>query len=340
MGVWVRESCSRFTRAWIGRSAAGTCRAGSALLCRRSLSRVGAGLIDLLLRHERPRSGNVAWREPGGQAAHGLDPVLDTEGTLEQYRQLDAQVLLIYGSETDLMFVDCAEALHAVLPHSTVLRLPGLNHDSAQTYGKPGDDRCGAAAVLWATNDLTAKARVPGTAMELFAEPGTLAVGPERARVVQWLPASPTPGSRSDTYFPCVDTGFRHARPLGTGRRSGLSLVFRECGRASKSVSRYIAMSLKIRRRDPVGITRSRIGPIASWWLRRQSRNVMGMTAPNLHGEPVTEVPATKLFEPGGPGQNTMSWSSPAAARLPRRLGLLLAVALPSPRACSRPPWS
>jgi hypothetical protein len=38
------------------------------------------------------------------------DPVLDTEGTLEQYRQLDAQVLLIYGSETDPMFVDCAEA--------------------------------------------------------------------------------------------------------------------------------------------------------------------------------------------------------------------------------------
>ena len=31
------------------------------------------------------------------------------------------------------MFVDCAEALHAELPHSTVL----LNHDSAQTYGKP-----------------------------------------------------------------------------------------------------------------------------------------------------------------------------------------------------------
>jgi hypothetical protein len=66
-----------------------------------------------------------------------LDPVLSTEGTLEQYRQLAAQVLLMYGSETDPMFVDCAGALHAVLPHSTVLRLPGLNHDSAQTYGKP-----------------------------------------------------------------------------------------------------------------------------------------------------------------------------------------------------------
>ena len=88
-------------------------------------SRVGAGLIDLFLRHQRPRSGNVAWRELVASLPTELDPVLDTEGTLEHYRQLDAQVLLMYGSETDPMFVDCAEALHAVLPHSTVLRLPG-----------------------------------------------------------------------------------------------------------------------------------------------------------------------------------------------------------------------
>jgi pimeloyl-ACP methyl ester carboxylesterase len=100
-------------------------------------SRVGAGLIDLFLRYQRPRSGNVAWRELVASLPAELDPVLDTEGTLEQYRQLDAQVLLIYGSKTDPMFVDCAEALHGVLPHSTLLRLPGLNHDAAQTYGKP-----------------------------------------------------------------------------------------------------------------------------------------------------------------------------------------------------------
>ncbi|HEU4907629.1 MAG TPA: alpha/beta hydrolase, partial [Propionibacteriaceae bacterium] len=96
-------------------------------------SRVGAGLIDLFLRCQRPRSGNVAWRELVASLPEELDPVLDTEGTLEQYRHLDAQVLLIYGSKTDSMFVDCAEALHAVLPHSTLLRLPGLNHDAAQT---------------------------------------------------------------------------------------------------------------------------------------------------------------------------------------------------------------
>jgi pimeloyl-ACP methyl ester carboxylesterase len=100
-------------------------------------SRVGAALIDLFLRYQRPRSGNVAWLELVASLPAELDPVLETEGTLEQYRQLDAQVLLMYGGETDPMFVDCADALHAVLPHSIVLRLPGLNHDSAQTYGKP-----------------------------------------------------------------------------------------------------------------------------------------------------------------------------------------------------------
>jgi hypothetical protein len=110
-------------------------------------SRVGAGLIDLFLRHQRPRSGSVAWRELVASLRTELDPVPDTEGTLEQYRQLDAQVLLMYGSETDPMFVDCTKALHSVLPHSTVLGLPGLNHDSAQTYGKRRRSlrRCGGS---------------------------------------------------------------------------------------------------------------------------------------------------------------------------------------------------
>ena len=100
-------------------------------------SGVGAGLIDLFLRHERPRPGNVAWRDLVASLPAELDPVLDTAGTLERYRELDTEVLLMYGGATDPMFVDCADALHAVLARSTVLRLPGLNHDSAQTYGRP-----------------------------------------------------------------------------------------------------------------------------------------------------------------------------------------------------------
>jgi hypothetical protein len=48
----------------------------------------------------------VSWRELVASLPAKLDPVLDIEGTLEQYRQLDAQVLLMYGSETDPMFID------------------------------------------------------------------------------------------------------------------------------------------------------------------------------------------------------------------------------------------
>ena len=110
-------------------------RAGSAV--RAVPTPVGAGLLDLVLRAERPRAGNVPWRELVASLPDELDPVLQTEGTLEQYRRLEAEVLLMVGGATDPMFVRSAEALHGVLPRSTVLRLPGLNHDSAQTYGKP-----------------------------------------------------------------------------------------------------------------------------------------------------------------------------------------------------------
>ena len=85
--------------------------------------------------------------------------MLDTEGSLEQYRQLDAQALLMYRSETDPIFTDCAEALHAVLPHSTLLRPPGLNHDSAQTYGKPETIAAALRLFFGQMNDLTAMAR-------------------------------------------------------------------------------------------------------------------------------------------------------------------------------------
>ena len=43
-------------------------------------SRAGAGLIDLFLRYQRPRAGNVAWRELVASLPAELDPVLDTEG--------------------------------------------------------------------------------------------------------------------------------------------------------------------------------------------------------------------------------------------------------------------
>jgi hypothetical protein len=71
-----------------------------------------------------PRCAGHGRELPASRPAE-LDLVLDTEGSLEQYRQLDAQALLMYGSETDPIFTGCAEALHAVLPHWTLLRPPG-----------------------------------------------------------------------------------------------------------------------------------------------------------------------------------------------------------------------
>jgi pimeloyl-ACP methyl ester carboxylesterase len=100
-------------------------------------SRVGAGFIDLILHHQRSRSGNVAWRELVASLPAELDPVLGTAGTLEQDRQLNAHVMLIYGSETDPMFADCAEALARGTSAFHSAAAARADHDSAQTYGKP-----------------------------------------------------------------------------------------------------------------------------------------------------------------------------------------------------------
>lgn len=94
-------------------------------------------LIDLLMRLERPRGDTVPWRDLLAALPAELDPVLATGGTVDGYRHLEAEVLLMYGGRTDPMFVATARELHRVLPSSTIVRLPGLNHDSAQTYGKP-----------------------------------------------------------------------------------------------------------------------------------------------------------------------------------------------------------
>lgn len=100
-------------------------------------ARPAARLLDLLLRLEPARGDHVPWRDLLPALAPELDLVKLTEGTLSDYQHLTADVLLMYGSDSDNAFADTADALHGVLPKSTVIRLPGRNHDSAQTYGKP-----------------------------------------------------------------------------------------------------------------------------------------------------------------------------------------------------------
>jgi len=63
--------------------------------------------------------------------------VKETEGTLENYKNVSAEALLLNGSKSDPLIKDTLNALKKVLPHSNRIELQGLNHDSAQDYGKP-----------------------------------------------------------------------------------------------------------------------------------------------------------------------------------------------------------
>lgn len=66
-----------------------------------------------------------------------LHLVEKTEGTLDDYKNVSAKVLLLEGSKTQSLLKNSANALNAVLPHSNLIEIKGLNHDSAQDYGKP-----------------------------------------------------------------------------------------------------------------------------------------------------------------------------------------------------------
>ena len=99
--------------------------------------RPAGAALDVLLRLERARRGNLSMWDLLVALMPELDLVMASEGTLEQYRQIQAPAMLLWGSRSDPIFAASAEALHGVLPRSTVVRLPGLNHDSSQSYGKP-----------------------------------------------------------------------------------------------------------------------------------------------------------------------------------------------------------
>jgi pimeloyl-ACP methyl ester carboxylesterase len=94
-------------------------------------------LVDLLLQLGRARGDTVPMRDLLDALPPEFDLVLATAGTLDEYRRLNADVLLMYGGRTQEIFANTARELNGVLPRSTVQDLPGLNHDSAQTYGKP-----------------------------------------------------------------------------------------------------------------------------------------------------------------------------------------------------------
>lgn len=66
-----------------------------------------------------------------------IELVKETEGTLENYKKVSAEILLLRGSETEPLLRDTQDTLNKVLPNSNLVELEGLDHGSAQDYGKP-----------------------------------------------------------------------------------------------------------------------------------------------------------------------------------------------------------
>jgi pimeloyl-ACP methyl ester carboxylesterase len=68
---------------------------------------------------------------------YDIELVNDTEGKLENFKDVSAEVLLLGGSKSQLFLKNSLDALSKVLPHVNRIELPGLDHKSAMNSGKP-----------------------------------------------------------------------------------------------------------------------------------------------------------------------------------------------------------
>jgi pimeloyl-ACP methyl ester carboxylesterase len=83
------------------------------------------------------KGDDVSYQELIPPLADELHLVEKTEGTIEDYKNVTARVLVLEGSKTEPLLKDSVNALKEILPNSNFIELRGLNHDSAQDYGKP-----------------------------------------------------------------------------------------------------------------------------------------------------------------------------------------------------------
>ena len=63
--------------------------------------------------------------------------VNETEGKLDNFKNVSAEVLVLGGSKSSLFLKHSLEKLNKLLPHIKCKELEGLDHNSAQNYGKP-----------------------------------------------------------------------------------------------------------------------------------------------------------------------------------------------------------
>ena len=81
------------------------------------------------------RGDTVALRDLVPALIPELSQVKATEGAIDYYRGVTADCLLMSGSGAPSLFTGTQDALQEVLPVSTRVVLPGLNHGAAQDQG-------------------------------------------------------------------------------------------------------------------------------------------------------------------------------------------------------------
>lgn len=81
------------------------------------------------------RGDDVALRDLVPALIPELQQVKATEGTIDYYRNVTAECLLMCGADAPPLFTGTQDALLQVLPNATQLVLPGLNHGAAQDQG-------------------------------------------------------------------------------------------------------------------------------------------------------------------------------------------------------------
>lgn len=81
------------------------------------------------------RGDTVALRDLVPALIPELQQVRATEGTIDFYRDVSAECLLMCGSNAPPLFTGTLDALREVLPHSHRVELAGLNHGAAQDQG-------------------------------------------------------------------------------------------------------------------------------------------------------------------------------------------------------------
>jgi pimeloyl-ACP methyl ester carboxylesterase len=119
----------------VGDSRAETTVSGLYRLLGRVMTRRPVCSLLLRLDARLVKGDDVALRDLIPALGPELDQVKATEGTIDDYRNVAAEVLLLCGTDAPPLFKGTLDALENVLPRATRVELPGLNHGAAQDQG-------------------------------------------------------------------------------------------------------------------------------------------------------------------------------------------------------------